>query len=309
MKADETLKDVPVIMISALTELDGLVRCIEMGAEDYLPKPFEPTLLQARISSSLEKKWTHEREMWLHAELQDSYRRLQEVEKGRDDLANMIVHDLRTPLSSVISGMQTVKLMGDLGPSQQEALDIALYGGETLLEMINALLDVDKMESGSLELDCTLLDANELIRSAVSQVAPLMESKNLQLVERIDDDAPAFLGDEHMLQRTLVNLLGNAVKFTPSGGTVAVGLQTSADRQSVVFSVCDTGEGIPADAFEKVFEKFGQVRPSKGGQVASTGLGLTFCRLAVEAHGGRIWVESVQDEGSTFSFSLPVSGP
>jgi signal transduction histidine kinase len=112
-------------------------------------------------------------------------------------------------------------------------------------------------------------------------------------------------GDENKLRRTLVNLLGNAIKFTPSGGTVTIGVRHSREGPSVVFSISDTGEGIPAEAFGRIFEKFGQVQSRQGGRIMSTGLGLTFCKLAVEAHGGQIAVESVPGQGSTFCFTIP----
>ncbi len=312
LKADETLRPIPVIMISALDELDSVVRCIEMGAEDYLSKPFNPTLLKARIGACLEKKSARDRERRLFQQLQHNYKRLQELEKLRDDLKNMIVHDLRTPLSSVIAGMQTLEGIGGLDELQREMVAIAIHGGETLLGMINDLLEVEKLESGSMQLDATVLDAAELIASATRQVASLCESNNLTLVTQVAGDLPAFLGDENKLRRTLVNLLGNAIKFTPPGGTLTVEVRLGENTlvengQSVVFSVNDTGEGIPAEAFGRIFEKFGQVASRQGGRMMSTGLGLTFCKLAVEAHGGHISVESIIGAGSTFSFSIPVS--
>src|SRR5580700_475091 len=122
LKADEGLRHIPVIMISALDESDSVVRCIEMGAEDYLPKPFEPTLLKARIGACLEKKRAHDGEMRLFGQCQQSYIRLQELEKLRDDLTHMIIHDLRTPLTSVITGMQTLEVLGSLNQDQQEVV-------------------------------------------------------------------------------------------------------------------------------------------------------------------------------------------
>ncbi|MBA3725333.1 MAG: response regulator [Armatimonadetes bacterium] len=307
IKADESLRHIPVIMVSALDELDSVVRCIEMGADDYLPKPFEPALLKARVGACLEKKRAHDRETDLFAQLEQNFKRLQELEQLRDSLTYMIIHDLRTPLSSVISGMQTVEGMGELNADQQEAIGIALVGGSTLLEMVNGLLDVDKMESGSMQLDYSLLDAAALVASALDQVAQLATDKGLALVKKIDADLPAFQGDEDTLRRTLVNLVGNAIKFTPTGGTVTVAVRHGGDRASLVFSVHDTGKGIPAEAFERIFEKFGQVESRQGGRMMSTGLGLTFCKLAVESHGGNIGVESVPDEGSVFSFTIPLA--
>jgi two-component system, sensor histidine kinase and response regulator len=309
LKADDWLRHIPVIMISALSELDSVASCIEMGAEDYLPKPFNPTLLKARIGACLEKKRARDREMHLFEQLQQNYRRLQELERLRDDLTHMIIHDLRTPLTSVITGMQTLDVVGDLNEDQREIMSGAIIGGETLLGMINDLLDVEKLESGSMQLDYAVLSAAELVASAVSQVASLAESKQLTLVRQIAADLPPLRGDENKLRRTLVNLLGNAIKFTPSGGAVTVEARHSNEGQSVVFSVSDTGEGIPPEAFGRIFEKFGQVESRQGGRMMSTGLGLAFCKLAVEAHGGQIGVESALGQGSTFCFTIPLPSP
>jgi len=266
-------------------------------------------LLVLAMEDVTEWRRVRDLELQVTAELQESYRRLQEVEKLRDDLTHMIIHDLRTPLTSVIAGMQTLDVVGDLNEDQREMMGIAVTGGQMLLGMINNLLDVEKLESGSMPLDYALLSAGELVASAVSQVASLAESQRLKLVQQIAADLPPLPGDENNLRRTLVNLLGNAIKFTPSGGTVTVEARPSEAGQSVVFSVRDTGEGIPAEAFGRIFDKFGQVASRRGGRTMSTGLGLTFCKLAVEAHGGRIEVESAPGHGSTFCFTIPLPPP
>ena len=309
LKADQTLCHIPVIMISALHEMESVVRCIEMGADDYLCKPFDPTLLKARIGACLDKKHAHDREVGLFDQLQESYKRLQELEQQRDDLTHMIIHDLRIPLTSVITGMQTLDIVGDLNEDQREMMGIAILGGETLLDMINDLLDVEKLKSGSMQLDYAMLSAAELVASAVGQVASLTQSKQLTLVQQIAAGLPPLPGDENRLRRTLVNLLGNAIKFTPSGGTITVKAHYNKDKQSVLFSVSDTGEGIPSEAFERIFEKFGQVASRQGGRAMSTGLGLTFCKLAVEAHGGHIGVKSTPGQGSIFYFTVPFQSP
>lgn len=307
LKADEALRHIPVIMISALDEMESVVRCIQMGAEDYLPKPFDPTLLKARIGACLDKKRAHDREIRLYQQLQQSYGRLQELEKMRDDMTHMIIHDLRTPLTAVIMGMQTLEVTGDLNEDQQEMRDIALQGGENLLGLINDLLDISKMESGSMPLDESTLSAAELVAGAVGQIERLAKSHQLTVVQQISAGLPRFQGDETKLRRTLVNLLGNAIKFTPESGILTIGVQFGENRKSLVFSVRDTGEGIPSEAFERIFEKFGQVESREGGRLMSTGLGLTFCKLAVEAHGGRIKVDSIQGKGSIFSFTIPLT--
>ena len=266
-------------------------------------------MLVLALEDVTERRRVRDLERRVTAELQENYRRLQELEKLRDDLTHMIIHDLRTPLTSVITGMQTLEIAGDLNMDQREMLDLAVVGGETLLGMINDLLDVEKLESGTMPLDYTVLSAAALAASAVGQVAPLAESKPLTLVQQIAEDLPPLSGDENKLRRTLVNLLGNAIKFTPAGGTVTIEVARSPEQQAVAFVVRDTGEGIPAESFGRIFEKFGQVASRQGGRMMSTGLGLTFCKLAVEAHGGEIRVESTPDQGSTFRFTIPLAAP
>ncbi len=240
-------------------------------------------------------------------ELETLYEQMHSLNKVKNDLTHMIVHDLRTPLSSVITGMQTLEIVSDLNEMQQEMVTIAITGGEQLLGMINTLLDVEKMESGEMQLNYALLLPGDLITGAVSQVASLAESNGLTLVSQIEPGLPLLQGDADKMNRILVNLLGNAIKFTPSDGSVTVAAQQAEDQRAVSFSVRDTGEGIPPEAFERIFEKFGQVESRYGGRKSSTGLGLTFCKLAVEAHGGSIQVDSEPGKGSVFSFTIPLT--
>ena len=299
IKADDALQHIPVIMISALQEVESVVRCIEAGADDYLPKPFNPTLLKARIGACLEKKRGRDRETVLFEQLQMNYKRMQEVEKLRDDMRNMIVHDLRTPLTSVIVGVEMLEKHGELNETQREMMSIAAGGGKTLLGMINDLLDIEKMESGTTQLQYVDLSAAALVDSAVDQVTSLAADTSTSIAIHVPHSLEHFAGDENKLSRTLVNLIANAIKFTPGG---SVTISASQDVKAVRFAIRDTGEGIPAEAFERIFEKFGQLDSHKVG----TGLGLAFCKLAVEAHGGRIAVESALGQGSTFSFTIPI---
>ena len=307
LKGDEELADIPVIMISALGDTDSVVRCIEMGAEDHLPKPFDPVLLRARIGASLEKKRLRDREVELFEQLQASYEELKRLDQAKEDLTHMIVHDLRTPLTSIISGLQTMEAMGELDDIQQEFLDIGIRGGETLLGMINDLLDISKMEDGSLQLERNEVCPQELADTALQQVEALGKERSHRLAAAVGAGLPTLVGDAEKLRRALVNLLGNAIKFTPDGGEITVSVGPADEGRALQFTVSDTGEGIPQEAFERIFEKFEQVETRKAGRKMSTGLGLTFCKMVAEAHGGRIWVESEPGKGSTFAFTIPVS--
>lgn len=309
LKNHDEWRHIPVIMISALDELGSVVRCIETGADDYLPKPFNPVLLRARVRASLEKKRLRDQEVRLYEQVQENYARLQELEQLRDSLTHMVVHDLRTPLTSVISGLQTMQMIGELNEIHTELLDMALGGGEILLRMINDLLDISKMEAGQLKLEMVELDTRRVAKTSLQQVAMLAQHKGIEL-EDAAAQLPVLRADEDKLTRTLTNLLGNAIKFTPIGGKVTLlsgEHQNGEEGSGVWFAVSDTGEGIPPEAFERIFEKFGQVESRSQGRKMSTGLGLTFCKMAVEAHGGRIWVESELGKGSTFQFVIPLN--
>ena len=306
MKAHAALRHLPVIMISALDELDGVIRCIKLGADDYLTKPFDPILLEARIGACLEKKRLRDREMRLFAQLEESFGRLSALERLRDDLTQLIVHDLRTPLTSLLVGLKTLDYSPEIKATDREILSLSITGGETLLGMINDLLDIGKMEDGSLKLERAPIPPTVLVADAVQQVSALALEKDLTVSVELEPDLPDITVDADKLRRTLVNLLGNAVKFTPEGGRITISGASLPAEAVARFSVRDTGEGIPPEEFGHIFEKFGQVSSRKAGRKMSTGLGLTFCKMIVEAHGGRIWVESEPGQGSKFFFTMPI---
>jgi len=299
LKADARSAPIPILLITALTDRQDRLAGIEAGANDFLTKPIDTQDVILRVGNAVTTKH-------LYDQLADNYQRLRELEVLRDDLTHMIVHDLRTPLTSVIAGMQTVEMSGELNARQQQCLRLALTGGQTLLGMINDLLDVSKMEDGSVRLEYQDLAATDLVEQALEGIEALAQEKGLTVIRDFPTPSPTFSGDEDKLVRTLVNLLGNAVRFTPRGGTITASVQLGHDERTADFAISDTGEGIPKEAFARIFEKFGQVDMGRSTQKLSTGLGLTFCRMAVEAHGGRIWVESELGRGSTFSFTIPV---
>lgn len=173
--------------------------------------------------------------------------------------------------------------------------------------MINDLLDISKMEDGSLQLEYQTVNSDDLIQRAERQINSLVAAKGLHLLTDIQTDVPAFSGDPDKLWRTLVNLLSNAIKFTSETGSISTAVLLCQKDNEIVFAVRDTGEGIPKDSYEHIFQKFGQVATRTGGRQRSTGLGLTFCKMVAEAHSGRIWVESEVGQGSTFSFTIPLS--
>ncbi len=304
MKADDDLQHLPVIIISALDDMDSVIRCIELGAEDYLPKPFSPTLLKARVRACVEKKRTRDRERQLFAQLEENYVQLRALEQQRDDLAHMLIHDMRSPLSANLTGLEMIEVLGPLNSDQHDCLQVAMRSGRNLLSLINDMLDTFKLESGALQLDRNSFKVCDLVERAVEQIASLLVDKNLQLQYELEETLPLMCGDESKLERVLMNLLSNAIKFTPHGGQITIVGYSNVNELSL--AIRDTGEGIAPEALDHIFEKFGQAQNRKAGHQNSTGLGLAFCKLVVEAHGGRIWVESVPGMGSTFFVTMPI---
>jgi len=245
------------------------------------------------------------------AQLADTLAKLQHAEEMRDSLTAMLVHDLRTPLTTLIGPLEMLR-DGDLGQLDAMQLDIvsmSLGSGQRLLGLVNELLDISKMEAGEMRVRAESLNTREAIAKAIETVSLSHYGGGAPISVEIAPETPLLQADSELVTRILINLLGNAIKFTPTSGRISVGaLPDPDDPKMARIFVRDSGEGIPPEDLDKVFDKFGQVETRRAGRKMSSGLGLTFCRLAVEAHGGRIWVNSKLGEGSTFSFTLPVRG-
>ncbi len=242
--------------------------------------------------------------------LSAAHEELQRAESMRDSLTQMLVHDLRTPLTTMLLSLDllqsTIKGSPHLGAMEREMIELSLRGSNQLLALVNDLLDIAKMEDGELKIERETLEVVALLDGAQESVASQMQSGNVQVRREVATDMESVQADADLLRRVLVNLLGNAIKFTPQGGAIEIGArpQNDGENNGWEFWVRDEGAGIAPEHQERIFEKFGQVEMRAQGNRLSTGLGLTFCRLAVEAHGGRIWVESAVGQGSSFHFTL-----
>ena len=300
LKADEKLREIPVIFISALNETMDKVRAFGVGGVDYVTKPFQFEEVAARVNTHLELQRQR-------SKLKENYEQLRKLEELRDNLVHMIVHDLRSPLTG-ISGFLDLALALEketLTEDGLEYLQTAKRSTIAMIDMVSAVLDVSKMEAGEMKLHLVECDLVRIAADLMSGVQSLKEAR-----EMILDAPPApvtVVADGDLLLRVIQNLLGNALKFTPSDGGIRLGIEP--DDKHVRVTVRDNGPGIPAEYRERIFEKFGQVEARSNGKKYSTGLGLTFCKLAVEAHGGSIGVESEIGKGSTFWFVLPKDGP
>jgi signal transduction histidine kinase len=227
---------------------------------------------------------------------------LESSERSREDLVHAMVHDLRNPLTTILMslGLLGRPETGTLTAAQQQVLDAAQRGAQRTLELVNGILDVNRLEGGELALQRETVDVPALIAEVVHAQTPLAQNKRLTLDSNAATDLPPAQLDRALIRRVLENVLGNAIKFTPSGGAVRVETRVP-EAGFLLIAVRDTGPGIPADVQARLFEKFAAgSQPERG-----SGLGLAFCRLAVEAHGGRIWAESAPGQGTVISFVLP----
>lgn len=300
LKRDARTARIPVIFVTALGDTADRVKAIEAGGDDFLTKPHHRLVLNARVRALLKLKGATDA-------LEEGLKRLRELQKVRDDLMKMIVHDLKTPLTSVLATLEMAR-DGDFGaltPPQARALSDAEGKAEDLLALIEDLLEVARIEEQTITLQPEPIAPAALLAEIVYDWGLRFKQEGATATVDVADDAPVFRADKVLLKRVLSNLVQNALTHT--AGPVHLALAARADANGILFTVADDGPGIPSEYQEIIFRKFERVRAANAPRVRSSGLGLTFCRLAVESHGGRIWVKSAEGEGSTFYVQLPLT--
>ncbi len=231
---------------------------------------------------------------------------LEESEAMRRVLVELMVHDLRNPLTVLLGVLEVMQIISGstFTADQRRLMQNARRSGTVMIGLISDILDISRLESGQLQLKPQRLEMQPVIRESIEEMRVPAEQAELTLVHLSESELPPIHADHKLIQRVLSNLLGNAVKATPPGGTITIDALPTPPG-AVTVRVHDTGQGIPPDQLARIFEKFAQVELERGsGRATGTGLGLTFCKMAIEAHGGRLWVESQLGEGSTFSFTL-----
>jgi signal transduction histidine kinase len=235
---------------------------------------------------------------------------LRKSHQRQEELGQFIVHDLRSPLANVMTALQTMQdVAGEtMDAFQRDMVEMCLVSCNRMLTLINSLLDLAQLESGKMPLQPDDIGTEELVESSLGQVAVWAARNQVTLTSHLDPRVETVYADSTVVVRVLVNLLSNAIKSSRPGSDVTVRV-VPFDAAMVAFSVADVGHGIPKEWVDKVFDKFTQIEARKAGGAVGSGLGLTFCRRAVEAQGGRIWLESETDRGTTVTFTLPAQGP
>jgi signal transduction histidine kinase len=232
--------------------------------------------------------------------------RLHQEERMRSDFISMLSHEIRTPLTSIRESVSLIEeeVTGTINERQRRLLGIAREEIDRLTTLLHHLMQVSRMEAGALAVDAQPTSLSQIVNSCIHRLSPLAQGKGVRVHAELSPSADRVMGSEGQLQQVLMNLLGNAIKFSPAGEEVTVRTEIDPVSADVRLSVSDRGPGIPEDEQPLVFHKYYQVSGSAD-RVDGMGLGLSISKHIVDAHGGTLWVESRMGEGSTFSFTVP----
>ena len=322
IKGDPALPFIPIILVTARHELQDKVYGLEQGADDFLSKPVNRAELLARVRALLRLKSALDEERRQAEALAAANEQLHTSEQQHQELVQMLTHDLRGPITALQASLELMHdgSLGSLSERQMMFVGVGLQNCKLLGRMVSDLLDVYRMEAGHFELDRKLVDLGWIAKTVCEQMQSAVIERGLALTNCIPAGLAALPVDVDRMRRVLINLVNNAVKYTDQGGISLTATLNGAVPPAppggaplaapyVLVSVEDTGWGIPPESREHIFDKFYRVQRGQGPgrRPVGTGLGLTFCKQTVEAHGGRIWVEpGPGGSGSRFSFTLPL---
>ena len=294
IKSDSHWKHVPVIIVTALNSKEDLARSLNAGADDFITKPVSGIELRARVRSMLRIK--------------QQYDALEATLRLREDLSNMIVHDLRNPLTNILL-CSDLLLQSTGNDKDLQRLQIISDSSRELNSMIDNLLMLAKMESGKMVLNQTDVDLNQLVADVIFQFQAIAEHKKIRLIGKLDETPDSLCLDINLFHRVLENLISNAIKFSPPESLVIVAVNSPNESVSSNFpnaqaklQIIDSGPGVSEERKHHIFDKY-EVGDLMSG-VSQIGLGLTFCKMVIEAHQGRIFVTDNQPQGSIFTVVL-----
>lgn len=319
MHGDPVLKRLPVIMLSALHEQDTVLKCIQLGAQDYLPKPINQQLLKARISACLERKRSHdlEREYTrrvesMGAQLQAMNEQLRQANRMKTRFLATAAHDLKNPLGGILLMVDRIGEEAQIGHIREATLGQASRIHDMvqkMIQIINSLLDAAVQELGEISPSLEMTNLGDLVHGVVHENEAYAESKDIRLiyVETFAAECWGML-DQLRISQAMDNLVNNAIKYSPWGSTIRVelGLRIVDGQDRVHIEVRDQGPGLSTEDMARAFGPFQRLSAQPTGGEYSTGLGLSIVKQMVELHGGWVWIESLPGQGATFLVEIPL---
>jgi len=308
----EIVKSRPAIITIVLTghaTIDSALEAMKRGASDYLRKPVDLEEMVIRLQKALEERSRFVKLKEVADNLEKSNQELRRLDEHKSEFISLASHELRPPLTIIKSQVQTVLegKLGKINKSQVEFLSTVASNVERLIRLVKDLLDLSRIQTGKIEMRCEEVELADLAHYILGLFKAQADKKSIRLKNEIPKEIGIY-ADREKVERILINLIGNSLKFTPGGGEISISAKTSGDAgNDVVIEVEDSGVGIPEPELEKIFEKFHQVEGTSSESAEGVGLGLAITKGLVEAHHGRIWAESEVGKGSVFRFTLPRS--
>lgn len=308
LQQQEQTRDIPVIFASAYyKESAMIVKGLEQGAFDYLTKPIDADILLAKVGVVKRIKQAEDEIRQQKNKLEVSNKKLEAADELKSIFLASMSHELRTPLNSIIgfTGLLLMEVVGGINEGQKEQLERVKRNGNHLLDLINDVLDISKIEAGKIDLSISEFDIVKLLAEITKSIAPEVNAKGLEFQINMPDNAVMIRNDRRRVQQIIANFLSNALKFTAQG-SINVTLLTEITREITVV-VEDTGVGIKQDDLDRLFEPFQQINKDFSKSYKGTGLGLYLSKQLSSVIGGEILFESHYGQGSQFSMVLPVS--